>query len=175
MRNTVKITNLAMLLTFAVAIHFVENLIPLPIPVPGAKIGLANIITLLALLLYGLRSGLIIAAGRSILGSLLIGSFMGFGFWLSFLASLVSCMTMALFIPLLRRGSISAVSISIIGAVFHNLTQLTVAAAIMKNVVLFQGYFPLLVLVAIPTGLLTGIAAAYLENITRNRLGLLKA
>ena len=72
-----------MLLTFAVVIHFVENLIPLPIPVPGAKIGLANIITLLTLLLYGLRSGLVIAAGRSLLGSLLAGGFMGFGFWLS--------------------------------------------------------------------------------------------
>ncbi|MFY9114509.1 MAG: Gx transporter family protein [Dethiobacteria bacterium] len=175
MRSTVKITNLAMLLTFAVVIHFVENLIPLPIPVPGAKIGLANIITLLTLLLYGLRSGLVIAAGRSLLGSLLAGGFMGFGFWLSFVASIVSCTIMALFIPLLRRGNITAVSISIIGAVFHNLTQLTVAAVIMQNAVLFQGYFPLLVLVALPTGLLTGVAAVYLENITRDRLDLLKA
>lgn len=164
-----------MLLTFAVVIHFVENLIPLPIPVPGAKIGLANIITLLTLLLYGLRSGLVIAAGRSLLGSLLAGGFMGFGFWLSFVASIVSCTIMALFIPLLRRGNITAVSISIIGAVFHNLTQLTVAAVIMQNAVLFQGYFPLLVLVALPTGLLTGVAAVYLENITRDRLDLLKA
>lgn len=175
MGKTVKITNLAMLLTFAVVIHFVENLIPLPIPVPGAKLGLANIITVLTLLLYGFRSALVVAAGRSLLGSFFTGSFLGFGFWLSFSAATVSCIVMALFMPLTRRGYITVISVSIIGAVFHNMTQLTMASIIMQNVVLLQGYLPLLIMAALPTGFFTGLAAIYLEGITRNNLKLLKA
>ena len=164
-----------MLVTFAVVIHFIENLVPLPIPVPGAKLGLANVITLLTLLLFGLRSGLVVAAGRSLLGSIFSGGFLGFGFWLSITAAVVSCMVMALFIPFSHRGYITVISVSIIGAVFHNLTQLSMASVIMENIALFRGYFPLLVFMAIPTGFLTGLAASYLEGITRRNLRLMGA
>lgn len=175
MKETVKITNIAMLLTFAVIIHFVENLIPVPIPVPGAKLGLANVITLLTLLIFGLRSGLIVAVGRSVLGSFFTGSFLGFGFWLSVTAATASCIAMALFIPMTRRGYITVISVSIIGAVIHNFTQLTMASIIMQNMVLLRGYLPLLILAAVPTGFFTGLAAIYLEGITRNNLKLLRA
>ncbi len=175
MKQTVKITNIAMLLSFAVVIHFVEFLIPIPIPIPGAKIGLANIITLLTLLIFGFRSGLIVAVGKSLLGSFFTGSFLGFGFWLSITAATVSCIAMALFIPLSRRGYITVISVSIIGAVMHNLTQLTMGSIIMQNIILLRGYLPLLILVAIPTGFFTGLAVIYLEGITRNNLKHLKA
>ncbi len=174
MKKTVKLTNIAMLLTFAVVIHFVENLIPLPIPVPGAKIGLANIITILTLTIYGFGSGMLVAVGRSILGSFFTGSFLGFGFWLSFSAAATSCMAMALFLPLRNRGLFTLVSVSIIGAVVHNFTQLTMASLIMQNIILLQSYLPLLIILAVPTGLFTGLAAQYLEGITRERLKLLK-
>jgi len=175
LQNTVRITNLAMLLTFAVVIHFVEYLIPLPIPVPGAKLGLANIITLLTLLLYGFRDGMVVAVGKSLLGSFFTGTFLGFGFWLSISAAAVSCAAMASIIPFMRRGHITAISVSMVGAVFHNLTQLIMASLIMQSYVLFQGYFPLLVLVALPTGILTGAAAIYLEGIIRKNLKILGA
>ena len=175
MGKTAKITNLAMLLTFAVVIHFIENLVPLPIPVPGAKLGLANVIVLLTLLVFGLRSGLVVAVGKSILGSIFTGGFLGFGFWLSISAALISCLIMASFIPISRQGYITVISVSIMGAVFHNLTQLGMASVIMENFTLFQGYFPLLVLVALPTGFLTGLAAGYLEDLVRRNLGLLGA
>jgi len=164
-----------MLLTFAVVIHFVEYLIPLPIPVPGAKLGLANIITLLTLLLYGFRDGMVVAVGKSLLGSFFTGTFLGFGFWLSISAAAVSCAAMASIIPFMRRGHITAMSVSMVGAVFHNLTQLIMASLIMQSYVLFQGYFPLLVLVALPTGILTGAAAIYLEGIIRKNLKILGA
>lgn len=175
MERTFKLTNLAMLLAFAVVVHTIESYIPVPIPVPGAKVGLANIITLLTLLLYGLRSGLVVAAGRTVLGSLITGGFLGFGFWMSFAAGIVSCAVMALAITFYRQGYISVVSVSILGAVVHNLAQLSLAAVIIQNYALFQGYFPVLVLIAIPTGFFTGLAARYLETVTRNSLKFIRA
>ena len=171
MNRTVKVTHIAMLITFAAVIHFVEFMFPLPIPVPGAKLGLANVITLLTLLVYGTKAGLLVAGGRSLLGSFFTGSFLGFGFWLSFSAALVSCLVMALFLPLTRKQYVTPVAVSVIGAVTHNLIQLLVAIVIMQNPVLFQGYFPILTLVAIPTGIITGLAALYLEGTVRRNLG----
>ena len=174
MNKTLKLTNIAMLMTFAVVIHFVENLIPLPLPVPGVKIGLANIITILTLTIYGFGSGMLVAVGRSVLGSFFTGSFLGFGFWLSFSAAATSCVAMALVMPLREKGYFTLVSVSIIGAVVHNITQLTIASVIMQNIILLQGYLPLLIILAVPTGLLTGLAAQYLENITRKNLKMIK-
>ena len=168
--RTLKLTNLAMLLAFAVVVHTIEAYIPVPIPIPGAKAGLANIITLLTLLLYGFRSGLIIAVGRTVLGSFITGGFLGFGFWMSLSAGIISCTVMSVAILVYRQGYISVISVSILGAVFHNLAQLAMASIIIQNFTLFQGYFPVLVLMAIPIGYFTGLAAQYLETITRNSL-----
>lgn len=174
MNATRRITSLAMLLTFAVVIHTVEAFFPLPLPVPGVKLGLANIITLLTLLLFGLRGGLVISAGRSVLSSLFTGSFLGFGFMLSLAAGMLSCLAMALVIPAARRGLVSIISVSIVGAVIHNLVQLLIASVIMQNFMLLQGYFPFLVLLAVPTGFFTGAAAGYLEPVAKNSLKIWK-
>ena len=82
-RNLFYLTYMAVLVTFAVVIHTVEAALPLPMPVPGVKLGLANIITLLAIVLYGLRSGLIVSILLNPARQLFSGSFLSFGFWLS--------------------------------------------------------------------------------------------
>lgn len=171
MRNRLNyLTYLAVLITFAVVIHTVEAALPLPMPVPGVRLGLANVITILALVLFGLRSGLLIAVVRSILGSLFIGGLFGFGFWLSITAGVTSCLVMGLVLVFQKRGLVSLVSVSVIGAAAHNLTQLGMASLIIANPDLLRGYYPLLLLLSIPTGLFTGITAHYLEDVTRRMI-----
>jgi heptaprenyl diphosphate synthase len=166
-RNLTYLTYMAILTTFAVVIHTVEAALPLPMPVPGVRLGLANIITLLVIVLYGLRSGLLVSVLRTILGSLLTGGFLGFGFWLSLSGGVAACLVMAPAVALAKRGYLSLLSVSVLGAAAHNLAQLAVASAIIASRALLQGYYPLLLLLAVPTGIFTGLAAIYLEGVTR--------
>ncbi len=155
---------LSLLVAFAVVIHTVEAYIPFPIPVPGAKLGLANIITLLALCFYGFYSGLTVAILRSILGSLLAGGFLGYAFFFSLAGALVSTVLMAACLPLVGKGHLSLISVSVIGAVSHNTAQVVTAALIIDNFHLLAVYLPYLILLAVPTGLITGMAVVYLEK-----------
>lgn len=68
-----KITNLALFTAMALAISLLEHYIPLPIPIPGAKLGLSNIILLVGLYFYGLKAGLTIGILKSFLLILITG------------------------------------------------------------------------------------------------------
>ena len=76
MKKNRKIIYLSLLVTFGIVLHAVENTIPFPFPfpVPGAKLGLANIISLVTLVIYGLSEGLAVNVLRCIIGSLITGS-----------------------------------------------------------------------------------------------------
>ncbi len=161
-----RLVYLALLVTFAVVIHTVEAALPVPMPVPGVRIGLANIITLLTLVIFGLGSGLTVSVLRSVLGSLFVGGLFGFGFWLSLAAGLISCLAMFAMLSLRKTGLISLLSVSIVGAAVHNLTQLAMASLVVASYDLFKGYYPFLLLLSIPAGIFTGLAAGYLEGIT---------
>ncbi|NLA26383.1 MAG: Gx transporter family protein [Firmicutes bacterium] len=169
-RNLFGITYLAVLITFAVVIHTVEAALPLPMPVPGVRLGLANMITLLTIVLYGARSGLLVAVLRTIIGSLIGGTFLGFGFWLSLAGGVTCTVIMSLAVLLMQKGYLSLISVSVLGAAAHNLAQLAVAGAIIGSKALLQGYYPLLLLLSVPTGIFTGLAAYYLEGVTRRAL-----
>jgi heptaprenyl diphosphate synthase len=161
MTKTSKLTRLAVLVTFALAIHTVEASLPLPLPVPGARLGLANIITLLTFVLFGFRSALLVTVVRTVLGSVFIGTFPGFGFILSFSGGVVSTLAMAAGVALWRRGRLSLVAVSIMGAVFHNTAQVAAASVLIGNVNLLKLYLPLLLVLAIPTGFFTGLAVVF--------------
>jgi heptaprenyl diphosphate synthase len=169
--KTFQTVHVALLVAFAVAIHTVEAVLPLPLPVPGVKLGLANIITLFTLVFYGYRSGLLVATLRSMLGSLLLGNFLGFGFYLSFSGAVTSCLMMALFMKFYDRKKVTLISVSIAGAVTFNFVQLSLAAALVKNMILFRGYLPFLLILAIPTGFFTGLAVIFLQKVA-GRTGL---
>ena len=77
MTPTKKLAIIAMLVAQASILHFVESLLPNPIPIPGVKLGLANIITLLALVVFDFRTAINITVLRTILGSLLSGLYLG--------------------------------------------------------------------------------------------------
>lgn len=160
--KTKKLTHFAMLITFALVIHIVESVLPMPIY--GAKLGLANVITLLAFVIYGLSAALFIGVTRTILGSLFAGNFLGTAFYLSFSGAIISTLAMAVGMYFWRRGKISLIAVSIMGAVAHNTTQVTVASLLIGNFSPLKVYLPLLLLLAIPTGFFTGLAVTYSQK-----------
>ncbi|MDI6870144.1 MAG: Gx transporter family protein [Bacillota bacterium] len=151
---------LALLLALGIVLHLVEGAFLGPLPVPGAKMGLANIVTLLTLLAYGLRWALLVGVLRVALASLLSGTFLSLGFMLAVSGAVVSALVMA---GGRRLGGehLSPVGTSVLGALSHNLAQLAAFALWARHTGVFY-YLPPLLLLAGPTGLFTGLAAAYL-------------
>lgn len=156
-----KLVLLAVLVSLASALHVLEALIPNPVPIPGAKLGLANIITLVTLILFGWKEGLVVVLLRVLMGSLLGGTFLGLGFLLGLSGAVFSLFIMCGLLRWVR--SLSLVGISVGGAASHNLAQ--VAAAVFLTQTPSLGYFlPVLLLISVPTGIFTGIAAKTLCN-----------
>lgn len=153
MFSTRRLVYLSLLLAMATSLHVLEGLFPIPLPFPGVKLGLANIVTLLVLYLYDLRAGLTVTIMRVFLGSLLSGTFLAPGFLLGLTGAVASTLLMALLVK--GTTCFSPLGISLAGAVGHNLGQLLMAALLLQNRAIFF-YLPILLLVAIPSGLVTG-------------------
>ncbi|MDO9081205.1 MAG: Gx transporter family protein, partial [Desulfuromonadales bacterium] len=152
MSSTRRLVYLALLLAMATALHVLEGLFPIPLPFPGVKLGLANIVTLLVLYLYDLRAAITVAIARVLLGSLLGGTFFAPAFFLGLTGAVLSTLVMALLVK--KTSCFSPLGISLSGAVSHNLGQLLMASFLLQNQAIFF-YLPILLLGAIPTGLVT--------------------
>jgi len=153
MFTTRRLVYLSLLLAMATTLHVLEGLFPIPLPFPGLKLGLANIVTLLVLYLYDLRAAITVAIARVLLGSLLGGTFFAPAFFLGLTGALISTLMMALLVK--KTTCFSPLGISLSGAVSHNLGQLLMASFLLQNQAIFF-YLPILLLGAIPTGLVTG-------------------
>jgi heptaprenyl diphosphate synthase len=157
--DTKRLTILSLFVAIAGVLHAVEGWLPLPAPVPGVKLGLANIISLVVIVRYGWRDALAVAAVRVVLGTLLGGVFLGPAFALGLSGALASTLAMA-YACRRWRPALSLVGISVLGAAVHNLAQIAAAAVLVSSAALLW-YLPYLVLFALPTGLATGFTAAY--------------
>jgi len=155
-----KMIYLSILVTFGLVLHIIENMIPVPFPIPGAKLGLANIISLLAIVMYGLKEGLAVNILRCIIGALLTGSTVSLIYSLS--GAILSTLMMALFYRYFKK-TFSMVGISIIGGVTHNIAQVTVAGIILSTFGLYV-YLPFLMVIGLFTGFFTGLAAAFIRE-----------
>lgn len=157
--KTNRLVTLALFIAIAGVLHAVEGWLPLPVPVPGAKLGLANIISLLVIELYSWRDALAVAALRVLLGSLLGGALLGPAFAMAMSGALVSTLVMA-WVHRRWRPAVSLVGISLLGAAAHNLAQITAAVLLVSSAGLYW-YLPYLLLFALPTGLTTGFTAIF--------------
>ena len=153
MFSTRRLVFLSLLVALGSVLHVVEGLLLVPLPLPGVKLGLANIVTLFALHLYGFRAGMAVATARVFLGSLLGGVFLSPGFFLA-LSGAVAC-TLIMAILLKYTSCFSLIGISMAGAVGHNLGQLLTASLILRSSAVFY-YLPVLLLAGVPTGIFTG-------------------
>lgn len=159
MGKTKRVVMLALLVAMAAVLHVLESQLPIPVPVPGVKLGLANIVSLLTILLLGWQAAAYIAVARVLLGSLFGGSFLGPAFVMSMGGALASLGMMAYVYNRYRRV-FSLVGISVFGAAVHNTAQVVLAALLVQSSGLLW-YLPYLLLFAVPTGFATGLAANY--------------
>ena len=149
-----KTAYLGVMLALALICSYVEVLIPFSIGIPGIKLGLANIVTLLALCLLPSRYALLILIPRCVLGAVFGGGVTGLAFSLCGGLLALGCMTLGQ-----KRNQLSVYGISILGAAAHNVGQILAAMALLKSVYI-GAYLPYLLLAGIVMGLLTGSICA---------------
>lgn len=160
-KHTRRLVLLGVLTSLALVLHGVESWIPLPFaPAPGIKLGLANMVTLAAMDLLGPLSALAVTLLRAALGPLLGGSVTGIAYALAGALASFGAMTV---LRAAGRGRLSRMSVSVVGAVFHHVGQLLVAAWVVGTASVFT-YLPVMTLAAIPTGLAVGFGAGLIEK-----------
>lgn len=123
--------------------------------VPGGKIGLANIITVVSIYLLGWKYATVIAAMRALLGCLLYGGVGAVPY--SFCGAVLSALCMAI-VHKIAGSSISAVGISVLGAAVSSAAQVAVGAVIFSSFYLFT-YLPVILLISLAGGICTGFGA----------------
>ena len=111
---------------------FVESLIPIPFPVPGIRLGLANLVTVAGLYLVGIRGTAAVTVLRIVLTGLSFGNPYSMAYGLS--GSLLSLLVMA---AAKKRQWFSPVGISILGGIAHNVGQVSFAAFIVRTAGVF--------------------------------------
>ena len=149
-----KLLYLSLLTGISLALFVLESQIPAPVPVPGVKLGLGNIIVVCVLFLYGRREALAVLTGKLLLSSLIAGNLGALAYAAA--GGLLSWAGMCLLRPLLRQKQLWVASV--LGAMLHNLGQLLTAMLIARTPGLLA-WLPLLLLSGMITGLFTGVAA----------------
>lgn len=150
--QTKKITLSAVLTALALVLGLLERYIPLPIP--GMKLGLANIVTLFALYTLGLPYAAGILFLRCILGSIYSGSITALLYSVS--GGILSLAVMAL----ARKSSrLSIYGVSALGSAAHSIGQILAAAAVLSSSLIFS-YLPVMLIVSAGTGMLVAAAAS---------------
>lgn len=159
MDETRDIVLLSLLVALAIVLRGLEGFIPNPLP--WVRIGFANIMTLLAILLFGIKSGFLLTLLRVFIASLLFGTFLSPTFWLSFFAGVVSTLVMGVMSTYFHK-ILSPIGISVVGGFTHNLVQLCVVYfLIVRHIQIFY-LFPIFSLVGIISGLFNGWVALLL-------------
>lgn len=154
--RTKRLTALALLTAAAMLLSFVESQIPPIVPIPGVKLGLANLATLFALYKLGAKDAAAVSAVRVSLSALLFGSLS------SFMYAIAGAALSLLVMILLRMPRVfSTPVVSVAGAVAHNVAQIGVSMLILQTEVVIY-YLPALLISGIITGALIGAAGALL-------------
>lgn len=157
---------IALLSAYALALHGFESMVPMPIP--WMKVGLANIIGLTTFILFGFRAAMMVTLIRVIIASLFTGSFLGPGFILSMGGGVSSVIAMGA-VSSLQRGLFGPVGLSLVGALFHNLTQLVLAYALfIRKIEPMLIIAPFLILIGAVMGLVNGFISDLLIKGLKN-------
>lgn len=152
--KTRKMVFVAILTSLALVISLFEHYFPLPVGVPGAKLGLSNLVILAAIVAFGPREGFTIAILKSFLLLLLTGAVTSFFY--SLVGALLSSFVMILAYRFLTPP-LSLVGVSELGAFSHNLGQILVASFVLVNPSIFY-YLPVMTLVGTISGFFIGLA-----------------
>lgn len=147
------VAHIALMASLALIFSYVEAIIPYNPGIPGIKLGIANIVTLIALYKFGWKDAAAVSAIRIMIAGLLFNGL--FGMLYALAGAIVSFIGMIL---LKRTNLFSIVGVSMAGGVLHNVGQLLVASFIIEDARMFF-YFPVLLFSGIISGIAIGIAA----------------
>ena len=153
-----RLTTLALLTTIALTIFVVESAIPTFIPIPGVKLGLANIVTLFVIKRYRISDAAIVLGMRIVLATTFAGQAVSFIYSVS--GGFLCLVVMAAVNKLLKGNYIFLTGI--LGAVSHNVGQILAAFFVLRLTGIFA-YMPFLMISGIVTGLFTGLVCYFAD------------
>lgn len=160
MRKLNKMIFISLLVSIGLALSVLESAIPLPITMPGAKLGLSNMVVLVTIVVFGFKDGIKVSMLKSAVLMLITGSISSFIYSLS--GAIFSCIIM--YIGYKYFSVIfSLIGISILGALAHNTAQVSVASMMLHNLRIYS-YLPFLMLVSLFSGYFVGLASIYIVN-----------
>ena len=154
--NTKKMTQLALAISLAMILSFIESRIPAFVAVPGVKVGLANIAVIFMLYKFGVKEAITVSVIRVILVALLFGSVVSLFYSIS-----GALLSFAVMLTLKKLTPLKEVTVSVAGGVMHNVGQI-IAASIMLETNVVAYYLPFLILSGTIAGIVVGLAAALL-------------
>ncbi len=154
--KTKRLTLCGVMISVAMVLSYMERFIPLQlwIPLPGIRLGLANIVSMMALYFWGSKAAFTILIARCFLGAVFSGNITGLLFSVTGGIFAMICMSAAR-----KSKSLSVYGVSILGAAAHNIGQVMAAVALMQSVYVV-GYLPYLLLVSLFTGMFIGAVCA---------------
>lgn len=141
------------LTALAFILSYVESLVPIPLGIPGIKLGLANLVVFAALYLLGSREAFLLSMVRILLAGFTFGSL--YSLLYSLAGGLLSFAVMAV---CKKTGIFSRIGVSIAGGVSHNIGQICVAAVVFQSAGVFY-YLPALLIAGLVCGALIGLLA----------------
>ena len=153
-QQTARLTLLAVTVTIAMILSFIESRIPPLVAIPGIKVGLANIAVIFALYKLGVGAAISVSLVRVALVALLFGS------PVSMIYSLAGAvLSFAVMLLLKKLAPLSEVGVSVAGGIAHNVGQIAMASILMETAVVIY-YLPFLLL----SGTLAGIAVGAISS-----------
>ena len=156
--KTKRIAAYGMLVALAFILSYIESLFPLSLAIPGIKMGLANLVVMIALYKMGQKEAFLLSVLRIILVGFTFGNLSTMMFSLA--GGMLSWFLMVLF---KKTKLFSMVGVSIIGGIAHNIGQIVVAIFVVDNINLIY-YLPFLLISGVLTGTLIGILAAIINQ-----------
>ena len=157
--KSAKITYIALLSALAAVFGYIESLFPLPVPVPGIKLGISNIVILFALIRMNRRDAFLIMLIKVMICSVLFSGINSLFYSLS--GGIFSFFAMIF----AQKLNLSTIGMSMAGGVFHNLGQIFAASILLSSFSAFY-YLPILIV----CGLFVGASVGILCNIVISRL-----
>lgn len=151
MKKSKRFATIGLLTALAFIFSYLESLLPVPLPVPGVKLGLANLVVLVALYIPGAKEAFALSIVRILLVGFTFGSPSTLLFSLA--GGLLSFVVMWL---LSRFEGFSIIGVSVAGGIMHNVGQLLTAAVVVKSGSLLY-YMPVLLIAGVLTGLAIGL------------------
>lgn len=154
--KTKKLVTLAVTVSVAMILSFVESRIPAFVAIPGVKVGLANIAVIFALYKMGWREALAVSLVRVALVALLFGSVVSLAYSIA-----GAVLSLSVMILLRKAGIFTEVAVSVVGGITHNVGQILVAFLLLETGVVFY-YLPFLLVSGVIAGIAVGVASALL-------------